>query len=132
MRGAPLAGAVVSVLAGCHAQAPDQRPQKPAPLAITLKTEGGFAYVPGLNRPIVVNTADLPEEQARALDDLVRRARFFALPPAVGNARPNAADVRTYELTVAGDRGTHTVRATEPIEDPALAALIQRVQAQSR
>lgn len=117
------------VLTGCHPVTLAHPPDKPRRLVLTLKTEGGFAPVPGLTRPIAVDTAELPDDQARELDRLVRRAAFFTLPARVGRPRPGAADLRTYELTVSGAPGTHTVRATEPVEDPALAALIQSVEA---
>ena len=113
--------------AGCQRRAPI--PENAHPLAITLKAEGGLAYLPGLQRPTTLDTAHLPAADARTLEDLVRRADFFALPPAVGHPRPGAADVRTFEITVRDGDRTHTVRAVEPIEDPALDALIRRVQA---
>lgn len=140
IRGVVLAAA----LAGCHprpltpnrpvhdAQASDGSPEKAQPLVITLKIEGGFAYVPGLNRPTTLDTAHLPGEQAHILEDLVRRADFFALPSTVGHPRPGSADVRTIEITVSNADRTHTVRAVEPVDNPALGALIQRVQALSR
>jgi len=135
---------LAAALAGCHPRPPTpNRPvhdaqesnrslEKAQPLAITLKIEGGFAYVPGLNRPTTLDTARLPDAQAHILEDLVRRADFFALPPTVGHPRPGSADVRTFEITVTTVERTHTVRAVEPVDNPALGALIQRVQALAR
>jgi hypothetical protein len=139
-----LAIMLAATLAGCHPRqvTPDppvqdtpasgHSPEKAPRLTITLKIDGGFAYVPGLRRPTTLDTAHLADAQARMLEDLVRRADFFALPPMVGRPRPGSGDVRTFELTVSSGGRTHTVRAVEPVQNPDLDALIQGVQALSR
>jgi Emfourin len=100
-------------------------------MRIRLETEGGFAAFPGLNRPIEVDTAQLPAAEAAELDHLVDGARFFE-QPAITPAPPGAADYRQYTITVERPGRTHTVRVADPIGDSALAALVTRLQALRR
>ena len=90
----------------------------------------GIAYLPGLARPIVIDGADLAPQEAAELERLIEAANFFALPAVVG--RPGGRDTRQYTITVdTGDR-RKTVQITEPVDDPALQALLAFLQAKAR
>ena len=98
-----------------------------------VETEGGFASFPGLRAPVEIRTEDLGEEEAAELVRCVREARFFERPegPAEGPPR-GAADLRLRTVTVEeGDR-SRTVRAYEPIGDPALRALVDALDGRAR
>jgi hypothetical protein len=97
---------------------------------VQLETDGGIAFFPGLSRPVVVDSADLPKEQAARLQKLVDTARFFDLPAASAALPKGAADYRQYTITIQDGRRRHTVRLTDPVEDPNLAALIDFLQDQ--
>jgi len=92
---------------------------------ITLKIDGGFAFLPGLNRPKDFDTGQMPAEEARVLEGLVRSANFFALPADSGPPPRGAADFRTFEVTVRDGGQSHSVRTFEPVSSPGLDQLIQ-------
>jgi hypothetical protein len=99
---------------------------------IELKTEGGVAYFPGLAAPTVIDTAQLPESEARELEKLVEAARFF--DRTVGEPAPTrgAADYRTYSITIEKGGRRHTLRTTDVTSDPGLKALVAFLRAKER
>ncbi|HEU5102749.1 MAG TPA: protealysin inhibitor emfourin [Roseiflexaceae bacterium] len=99
-------------------------------MRVELLTEGGFAVFPGLNKPIIVDSADLPPAEARRLKQLVSDARFFDLPAGPRALPKGAADMRKHTVTVEDAGRSHTVRLTEPIEDANLQALIEFLEDQ--
>jgi hypothetical protein len=112
---------------GIMAQAESER------MRVEFATSGGIAYFPGLARPVVIEADQLPEADARRLDDLVAASRFFDQPAQVeGRLRSGAADYRQYTITI--DQGTqrHTLTITEPIEDPDLRQLVSFLEAQAK
>lgn len=86
-------------------------------MRVRFKAEGGFAFFPGLNRPVEVDTNELPEGEAAKLERRIGEARFFDLPAEVGEPQSGAADLRRYEVTVEDSARSHTVRVAEPVED---------------
>ena len=99
---------------------------------VEVKREGGFAHFPGLSRPVVVDTTQLPEEEARELEQLVQTARFFELSSALSEPRKGAADYRQYTITVHDAGRSHTVRLADPVQDAAIQSLIRLVNAKAR
>lgn len=97
-------------------------------MRIELKREGGPAYFPGLARPRSVDLERLPAEQAEALREGVRAARFFEQPPVVGATPRGAADTRRFTLTVEEEGRRHSVQLVEPVEEPRLHALLELVK----
>jgi hypothetical protein len=49
-------------------------------MRVVFATSGGVAYFPGLARPVTIDAAQLPEDEARKLADLVAASRFFDQP----------------------------------------------------
>jgi hypothetical protein len=101
-------------------------------MRITFQSQGGIAFFPRLNRPVVVDTALLPTEERSKLEELVQATRFFALPTALGTRQRGAADFREYTITVKDGNQNHTVHITEPFENPDLEVLIEELQACAR
>ena len=99
-------------------------------MRVEFQTEGGVAYFPGLSKPVVVNSADLPKAQAAQLQQLIDNAHFFELPAASRALPKGAADMRTYTITVEEGRRHSTVRLVDPIEDASLQALVDFLQEQ--
>jgi len=99
-------------------------------MRVELQTEGGMAYFPGLNKPVVVDSDELPKKQAAQLQQLIDSARFFELPAASRAIPKGAADLRRYTITVADGRRRRTVRLSDPIEDTHLQSLIEFLQGQ--
>jgi len=99
-------------------------------MRVELQTEGGIAFFPGLNKPVVLNSSDLSKEQSTQLQQLLDSTRFFELPAAARSLPKGAADMRRYTITVQDGRRRRTVRLTDPIEDTNLQSLIDFLQAQ--
>lgn len=102
-------------------------------MRIRLQSDGGFGYFPGLNEPVIIDTAQLPPKEAAGLENLIGAADFFDRPEQVGAPAPGAADQRHYTITVEDDDGrSHTVEVTDPVEDAALMALIDSLRGVGR
>lgn len=97
-------------------------------MRVTLSTEGGLAYFPGLARPVTYDSQALPPAQADELRRLVEEAGFFHRLNVDAPPPPGAADYRTYTLTVEDGALSHTVRLTDMTTDPALRGLLTFVQ----
>lgn len=93
-------------------------------MQVTFKTEGGMAFFPGLSRPSVVDSAELPAAEAARLQELIADTRFFDLPEESRALRAGAADYRQYTITVEDAGRRHTVRLADPVESPALQSLL--------
>jgi emfourin len=99
-------------------------------MRVELQTEGGIAFFPGLNKPVVLNSSDLPKEQAAQLQRLLDSTHFFDLPAASRSLPKGAADMRRYTITVEDGQRRRTVRLNDPVDDTHLRALIDFVQGQ--
>ena len=93
-------------------------------MRITLRTEGGIAHFPGLARPRVLDTADLSESEACAIEELVNAAQFFTRPE---SPAPGGADRRKYTITVEHGEESRTLHVYDPL-DPALSALVAKLR----
>jgi hypothetical protein len=92
---------------------------------VQFKAEStGAAFFPGLAQPMTIDSATLPGEEAAELEGVVQAARFFDLPAVVGAMRRGAADYRQYSITVEDGGRRHSVRLTDPVEDPHLQRLL--------
>ena len=101
-------------------------------MIINFESEGGFAHLPGLSRPLRIDTAELAPGQADQLTGLVQRARFFEQPAEVGGPPPGAAVLRSYTITVDDGDRTHTVRTSDALSDPALRDLVEHLRTHQR
>ena len=97
-----------------------------------LKTEGGIAFFPGLRAPVEIDTGELREEEAAELVRCVEEARFFERPEGPAQPPPGAADLRLHTVTVEEGARSRTLRAYEPIGDPALRALLDALGARAK
>ena len=101
-------------------------------MRLKLHTEGGFAYLPGLRAPVEIDTQELPEKEASELARRVEEARFFNRPEGPEDPPPGAADLRLHSVTVEEGARSRTVRAYEPVGDPALRALIEALDERAK
>lgn len=95
---------------------------------ITIEISGGFAAIPGLSRPSTIDTDKIDVRLADELKFLLDQANFFSQPEVVSAALPGSADLITYIVTVQAESGAHTVRITDPITDPSLQTLVDRIR----
>ena len=97
-------------------------------MRISFKTEGGLAHLPGLSKPTTIDTDELSPKEANELERLIEAAGFFELPTTY--APPGrGADYQQYTITVTIPDRSHTVRLTEPIEDPRVRELVNHLRA---
>lgn len=98
-------------------------------MRIRFQSDGGFGYFPGLDEPVIIDTADLPAEETARFESLIGAADFFGRPGKVGSPSPGAADLRHHTISVDDDHGrSHTVEVTEPVADAATQALIDALR----
>jgi hypothetical protein len=100
-------------------------------MKVILKSSGGWSA--GLRAPDkVVDTALLPDEEAEEASRLVEAAK--AAVPGSGSDSPStsAPEAMRYTLTVEGDEGPVTLKASDVDLSPAMAGLIQWVERQAR
>jgi len=85
-------------------------------MKILFERSGGFT---GISRTHNVSTAELPGDEAEQLTNLVHQSGFYDLPPVIPSTG-SQADHFQYQITVDGDRGTHSVRVDEGAVPPRL------------
>jgi len=96
-------------------------------MKIELSVDGGFARLPGLAKPVTIDSATLPAARGAALATLVARARFFdATPP---SPSPAARDARTYTIAIDDGARRRALCVAEPIADPSMRALVDAIVA---
>jgi hypothetical protein len=78
---------------------------------LRLEQSGGFAAIPGLSKPVELDTAGLSPDESATLEGLVHRTGILA-----GAVR-----------SVSGPAGGADLRE-DPITDDAVAALVQHLQ----
>jgi hypothetical protein len=99
-------------------------------MRVQFKMNGGFVYLPARSEPLSIDTDDLPVEEAKELERLMKAAGFFELPE---NSSPprGAADYLRYTISATTPEHSHTVHLTDPIEDPLVQALVEYLEAQT-
>ncbi len=100
-------------------------------MRLELRVLGGFGSFPGLAAPFALETESLPEEEARELLALVRRARLYEREATPLPAAARRADARSYRLTVEGPAGRRTLVLHDPLE-PELGALLEFLRVRQR
>ena len=100
-------------------------------LRVTLRIDGGFACLPGLAQPIVLDAAQLDAGDAAALRGLCDAA-FEAARTNVADGTAPIPDGRRYRATIEAGDARHEITAADPIADPAVAALIAFIEAHGR
>ena len=99
-------------------------------MRIELTTEGGVAAIPGLAKPILLESMTMSSEQCAHLQRLVDAA----LMERTQCASPKAAvpDGRRYRLTIQRDGARSEIEAEDPAIPPAIEALMQFVRLNGR
>ena len=100
-------------------------------MRVQFKVEGGVAYFPGLSKPRVIDSDDLPAAKAERLQQLIDAVDFSQQPAAARTLPKGAADYKQYTITVEEGRRRRTIRLTDPIRDKDLAALVDYLREQT-
>jgi hypothetical protein len=90
---------------------------------IEFEQSGGFA---GMTLSTTVDTARLPPDEAREIEQLVDQADLTALPSRPAGP-PRGADRFQYDITVVRGRKRHHVTIQESDMPPAVRPLVQRL-----
>lgn len=86
----------------------------------------GLVFLSRTKPPVTIDAGALADADRRALEQLVRDARFFELPARIPALR-GAADT-TCHITIE-DRGRkHSVSVSDPVQGPALRKLVARLR----
>jgi hypothetical protein len=96
-------------------------------MKIHFESSGGFAHLPAVNRPFVVDTSEVDSKEAKELESLVHAAEFFDKRSPTTVSR-GAADYITYTITVEDGARSHTIQLTDPLSDPALHTLVSHLR----
>jgi hypothetical protein len=100
-------------------------------MRVQFQVSGGFGYFPGRAAPRAIDVDALPDADRDALKALVDAAGFFALPQRLPAPR-GAADYQTNQITIEDGGRRHTVAAADPVANPSLQQLIEKLRALSR
>jgi hypothetical protein len=101
-------------------------------MKITFEMSGGFAPLPALSKPVIIDTAQIDPQVATELESLVRHSRFFDQPARGQSPAKGAADYRTYTITVQHGPQVHTIQLTDAITDTNLEQLVSRLSVMAR
>lgn len=101
-------------------------------MRVIFTSEGGVAFFPGLCQPVTIDASALTDEERAELDRLIDEAGFFARGGEAGKPSKGAADYRRYTITVEEQGRRHTVKASDPLDDPKLRNLIGFMQRKVR
>jgi hypothetical protein len=96
-------------------------------MLVRFRTTGGIAGFPGLAAPRTIDVDALGPNVRASLERMLEQAHFFELPARLPTSR-GSADYQSYEITVEDAGREHTVVASDPVQDPALQALITRLR----
>ncbi len=92
-------------------------------MQIDYERTGGFA---GIRLAAKIDTATLPADQARALQDAIEAAHFFDLPAKMPSP-PQMADQFQYHVAIAAGSKQHTIDVGEGSASPALQNVLQQL-----
>ena len=90
---------------------------------VHFERTGGFA---GIRLATSIAAADLPADEARALEEEIQAARFFDLPEQIRGAG-NEPDRFQYKITVEQGGKSHTVEVGEASMPESLRPLVEHL-----
>jgi len=98
-------------------------------MRIEVVTEGGFAALPGLHKPLVLDCAGLPADVAAQCGELVRE---LAAAPHVTAAPAALRDGRRYTIKVETGGRMLSLAASDTAMSPAFRALLDLARAHGK
>ncbi len=95
-------------------------------MIVELQITGGFASLPGLSGPRILDTDTVDETLRDEIESLVNDSRFFDLPAEGDDDRSlDVADGFTYSLAITDGLRRNSIVRMEPVSDRRLARLIE-------
>ena len=102
-----------------------------AGMRVELATDGGFAAIPGLARPVLLDAVDLSPDHGAKLKRLVEAALAEKAQRGSTKAAP-VPDGRRYHITILGDGARNEIEAADPMIPPAFEALMEFTRGNGR
>lgn len=96
-------------------------------MRIRLEQSGGFAAIPALRESVEVDTCKLTPDETATLEELVHGTGLLEGSLTSVGGGVTGADLMDYALTVDDGDVVRTVRLRDPLDDPAVAALVDRL-----
>jgi hypothetical protein len=87
---------------------------------IEFARSGGFA---GLRLSVIIDTEDLPKEQASTLESMIKDSDFFELPEKIIPPSP-LPDRFEYHVVISDDQAEHSIVASEAVVPERLKPLL--------
>lgn len=100
-------------------------------MRVQFQVSGGVGYFPGRAAPRTIDVDALTDAEKHALKELIDASAFFTLPQRLPAPR-GAADYQTYQITVEDGARRHTVAVSDPVSNPALQKLIEKLRSLAR
>ena len=95
-------------------------------MRVRFQNSEGLVFLSGPRPAVTIDAGMLGEADRRALEQLVKDARFFELPARVPS--PRGAEDATCHITIE-DRGRkHSISVSDPVQGPALRKLVDRLR----
>jgi len=88
--------------------------------------------MPGLAKPVTIDSEQLPAEDAEELTSLVTSTGLLDEHASVSAPRPKGADYGQYTITIAAGEQSRTVRLADPVVDPKWQALISFLKTKAK
>ena len=95
-------------------------------MRVRFQNSEGLVFLSRTKAPVMIDVGTLGEADRRALEQMVRDARFFDLPARVPPLR-GAADVICH-ITIEDSGREHSVSVSDPVQGPALRKLVDRLR----
>lgn len=98
-------------------------------MRIEVSTEGGFVSAPGLDRPLVLESANLPPDECEACEHLVREVVAGSGDGAAAASTQAAMrDGRSYQMRIEFDDRSVSLDASDLSMSPAYRKLLKLVR----
>lgn len=95
-------------------------------MRVRFQNNEGLVFLSHVSPPVTIDVGALTEGERRALEQLVKEARFFDLPSRVPATR--GVQNHRWEITVEESGRQHSISVSDPVQGPALRRLVQHLR----
>jgi emfourin len=97
---------------------------------VRFENNQGLVLLSPVTPAVTIDAGALAEGERRALEQLVRDARFFDLPARVPAAR--GVPSHRWDITIEESGRQHSISVSDPVQGPALRRLVDRLREHGR
>ena len=95
-------------------------------MRVRFQNNEGLVFRSHVSPPVTIDAGALTESERRALEELVKEARFFDLPSRV--PAPRGVQNHRWDITIEKGGRQHSISVSDPVQGPALRRLIERLR----